>query len=149
MSKGKYNWILYLLSIIIIFTFIICYKYVVAKVNIKKYISSRNELAAITVVENHFSFLKNGKKHLAKYTLFSNCYNIKFNNIDYNVINIKEVPNDKLTYEYLNDIKMDEVKSFDVQVMNGNTKNSYMMRYIVCKEHKNSPWLIYAWGVSF
>jgi len=128
----------------------VIYKTVFENLKTKKYIATRQSLSADTVLDNYFKFLKNSDKHLLKLTLAPKYKNIKINSdIDYEVIHIEKIPNDEITFSYLKGIEVTEVSTYSVQLMKRDHSSTYTMRYILCKENKKSPWLIYNWGISF
>jgi len=126
------------------------YYYVSERVRREKYISTRETLTAKEVLENHFKFLKCKDEELVKMTLSNRHQNVVFNDkSEYEVVDIEITPNDELTFDYLHGIDVSEIISYNVNMVNLHNSDVYAMRYVLCKEHKDSPWLIYAWGVDF
>ena len=114
---------------------------------IRDYKTSRYSLTAVEVLNNHFAFRDKKDIELFRLTLAPEFDTIRFDNENFNeVVKIEKADNDEVTKDYTDGIKAVKVESFNVCFKSNSNDSTYTLRYILCKEQEDSPWLIYAWG---
>ena len=144
----KYRkWFILLSVAVLAFVFVMCGMHIR---QVKQYEHNRVLLSAEEVLVKHLSFWKNRQSALFKLTVSPQYEDMVFHDEETPEIRmIESVENDEITYAYLQGMEVKETESFDVHFEGNSGEGEYLWRYILCKEHENSPWLVYAWGVDF
>lgn len=111
----------------------------------------------VEVLEKHLMYKKQNRRDMIYTTMTHHNRNMDLNldNISFfEVIEIAE-KKDELTQSYIDSLSPFEVTSFDVTFEikyheeKENNNGIYTYRYIIIKEEKNDPWLVYTWGINF